>query len=214
MALSSRVEDVIVLLDLSSILLSLAACLFALVIYPHRHRSKQHLRYNKHRLYADKDGESTGESSAHFLNNATGTDFIICTTFGLFVTIARSVYTVLVLYRWSLEQWLQIGAWALLLSQCVILRLEIITPQHYYLGLLISTSTTPLSLALGWRGFHDVKAFLQGDLSASVFCAFDVAASMPCTLITILGLCLQRRPDVYWKNRLVDRQFTASALSR
>ena len=214
MSSSSRIDLSVAVAELGGVFAFFLAVVCSLVFRSRRHQSISRPGSFEHGFYTDKDGEGTRESSARFLDGLPGNLLTTCATSGLLTSIAHGVWTVLRVHEYRIERWLQVGAWALVLTQCLILRFEIASIRQYSLGMLIFTSSTLLVLGLVWSGSHDVIQFHRHRQLLAASCAFDLSEAILGIVIMVYSLSLPRRPDVYYKEKLVDRQFTVSAINR
>ena len=214
MVTSSLLVTVTTIAELGGIFISCAAFLGSLVAQFGNFRLDRLVTGSSHRRYANENGQASTESIVRFVEASYRHLLPVWATSVFFLISLRNVYTVLVLKEWQQHQWLQLGVCTLILAQCVLLRLEPASPKQYTLGLFIAGSASSLTLSIGWTGFQSLQSHGLSQDSLLPLLAINIAAMLISAAIMLRSLRLPRRPDVYWKNHLVDRQYAVSALCR
>ncbi|KAH7156326.1 P-loop containing nucleoside triphosphate hydrolase protein [Dactylonectria macrodidyma] len=170
-------------------------------------------RTPKDNFYEDPDGKATPESIAEFSNRKIKASILLLSAVGAGTSIAISVLSTLQQDKYGLflENWLITAAWAFILIHAISLGAHHSSVRSHDLGLwlfasaLIVTSLSITQLTQLLRQVPDSKdpvIILRAINTAVVF------------FLSLASILIPRRPDVFFKDSKVDRQWTVSALSR
>ena len=212
----SRKEDTLATLSSGFLLLSTLLCIYWAFCGVPRDDNDAPTKAHRRHLYANEDGFASIESQAQFFDRSPGNLAALCATSGLLVSILRCGFSVLFLHQYGLSEWTQVGGWALLLIQGVILRLKTASSAQYHVGVAVAVSAICLQLELAWSSVQDFTGFTGAHKHGQyrTLCIFDVFEAIIAINLMIGALRIPARPDVFWDYALVDRQFMASAFER
>ncbi|KAH6990845.1 P-loop containing nucleoside triphosphate hydrolase protein [Ilyonectria sp. MPI-CAGE-AT-0026] len=170
-------------------------------------------RTPKDNFYEDGDGKATPESIAEFSNRKTKTAILLLSAVGAGTSIAISVLSTLQQSKYGLfwENWLITAAWFLILIHAISLGAHHSSVRSHDLGLWLLASTLivaslsipHLTLVVRQIASHKDPVVILRAVNAIGVIALSVAS-----------ILIPRRPDVFFKGRKVDRQWTVSALNR
>ncbi|KAI8230908.1 ATP-dependent bile acid permease [Colletotrichum sp. SAR 10_96] len=173
-------------------------------------------RKPKDHFYEDKDGKSTPDASAAFSNRWPKTFINLFAFAGLALSVANSTLATLSLHtghydKLFIAEWLSTGIWALLALQSVSLAASNDSVHAYNLGLLIWFSGLVFSAV---QVLQNTEVFGHLLESNPVSFGLKIGGLVASVALTVTGLFLPRRPDVFFDGKVVDRLATVSAYSR
>ncbi|KAH7273597.1 P-loop containing nucleoside triphosphate hydrolase protein [Fusarium solani] len=168
-------------------------------------------RTPKDHFYEDEDGKSTPESTAAFSNRLPKASILASSTIGFGTWIAVSVFSSLELSSKLLENWLIAGAWGLVLLHAISLSAHHSSVKVHNLGLWLLASGLVVATLTVPQLITEAQHVSSDNVPVVILRAVNVVAVISLCLSSVL---LPRRPEVYFKNRKVDGQWTVSALSR
>ncbi|KAF9247626.1 hypothetical protein DTO027I6_732 [Penicillium roqueforti] len=166
-------------------------------------------------VYRDEDGEATEESLREFSDKWQRIAIALFSIAGFLVTLASAVLATLKLAITNSTPlvWLQFGVWILLAIQAVAFFAEPRPTSRYVLGhfafwgsiITIAVPGIELGILIFSRlGLPHGRLWVGLQL-AQIACA--ALRAVPCVL-------LPRRPDIYYEDKLVERELSVSLLSR
>ncbi|KAJ5696619.1 hypothetical protein N7536_007031 [Penicillium majusculum] len=166
-------------------------------------------------VYSDEDGEATEESLRAFSDKWQRGFIALFSVAGFLVTLALAVLATLKLTITNSTPliWLQFGVWTLLAIQAIAFFTEPRPTSRYVLGHFafwgsIIATVVP-SIELGILVFSQL-----GLPRGQVWVGLQLAQIASAALRAVLCVLLPRRPDVYHEDKLVEREFSVSLLSR
>ncbi|KAF5719122.1 ATP-dependent bile acid permease [Fusarium mundagurra] len=163
-------------------------------------------------FYEDADGKSTPESLAAFSNHLPKVFILALSTVGLGTSIAISVlHSLSQSDSLLLKNWLITGAWALILLHAISLSAHHAPVKVHDLGLWLFGSSLIVTTITVPQLIKGAQFFTRDNTVALVLHAANVGAAIFLCLFSVL---LPRRPDVFFKGKKVDEQWTVSAFSR
>ncbi|WYZ44130.1 hypothetical protein EsH8_VII_000566 [Colletotrichum jinshuiense] len=173
------------------------------------HKPKDH-------FYEDKDGKSTTESSAAFSNRWPKTLIFTFAFLGLAVSLANSVLATLSLHTGKYDglfvaEWLATGIWILLALQAVGIAATNDSVHAYNLGLWLWLSGLIFAAIQVLQNTSVFRDLLENN---PVSFGLKIASLVLVLAITVTGVALPRRPDVFYNGRAVDRLRTVPACTR
>ncbi|KAL2165366.1 hypothetical protein VTH06DRAFT_664 [Thermothelomyces fergusii] len=161
--------------------------------------------------YEDGDGKASPESLRAYSARLPKALAVVSAGVGLAVSIVLLVLSAAHARGQVLTSSLDIASWALLLFQAIAIASSRNSVQAYDLGLYTFFAATLLAgilFSLGSRIGEDLW------YSAPLLFALRAAELVSSISLATSALCIPRRPDVFYQGELVDRMWTASALSR
>lgn len=166
-------------------------------------------------VYEDQDGPASGESEREFSNTVQCCSIALLSLLGLLSSLAISVLATASRDNrpFPIEPWLHFAIWVLLGAQSVALFAEPLSTKRFNLGLynavaciiLLAAVCIYMTLGTSWFEFPsfntapDILTFIQ---------------SLAAFLSGCTSVLLPRRPNVFRNGKVVDRQYTASFISR
>ncbi|PNP66822.1 hypothetical protein FNYG_13552 [Fusarium nygamai] len=163
-------------------------------------------------FYEDADGKSTPESLAAFSNHLPKVFILALSAVGLGTSIAISVlHSLSQSDSLLLKNWLIAGAWALILLHAISLSAHHAPVKVHDLGLWLFGSSLIVATITVPQLINEAQFFTRNNTVALVLRAVNVGAVVFLCLSSVL---LPRRPDVFFKGKKVDEQWTVSAFSR
>lgn len=160
-------------------------------------------------VYEDKDGIATARSERASSSTIQRIILAVSVTFGVLAALGSSVRVTSGedISRMAM-QWLQFAGWILVLCQeCVL----ITTPSfrdRYRLGVWSALACLLLGIAAV------LANVLEHEVTPGPHTALTAVKSAASVILTLGNVSIPRRPDVYHDETPVDRQYTASLLSR
>ncbi|KAK3903780.1 P-loop containing nucleoside triphosphate hydrolase protein [Staphylotrichum tortipilum] len=176
------------------------------VVAPRPHRRDANLD-----AYEDGDGKATAESLKAYSATAPKSSVLASGAAGLAVSIALLVMSSTRQDGRLLVDSLTTGIWALLVLQALAIASCRSSTKAYSLGLCTFFSASALAGILLAQATKIAEPLLRSAPTTFALRAAELASSI---FLAVSALCLPRRPDVYYQGELVDRMFTASALTR
>lgn len=162
--------------------------------------------------YQDLDGKSTPEAVKAFSNKIPKAFVLLFVLIGLGLSIALSVLSTLDgkdgLF---LENWLAVGAWALLAFQSICIASSHEPVVAYDLGLHLALSSIVLIVVLAIQDTQVATHLLQSHIQIFITRVVEIATA---GCLCLSSISIPRRPDVFHDGHLVDRSYTNSAWSR
>ncbi|KGO69898.1 ABC transporter, integral membrane type 1 [Penicillium expansum] len=166
-------------------------------------------------VYRDEDGEATDESLRAFSDKWQRIAIALFSVAGFSVTLALAVLATLKLTitNSTLLVWLQFGVWTLLAIQAVAFFTEPRPTSRYVLGhfafwgsiIAIAVPSIELGiLVFSQLGLHHGRVWIGLQLG-------QIASA---ALRAVFCVLIPRRPDVYYEDKLVERELSVSLLSR
>ncbi|KAL2675266.1 hypothetical protein Neosp_011449 [[Neocosmospora] mangrovei] len=168
-------------------------------------------RTPKDHFYEDEDGKSTPESIAAFSNRLPKAFILASSTIGFGTWIATSIFSSLELSSKLLENWLIAGAWGLVLLHAISLSAHHSSVKVHNLGLWLLASGLVVATLTVPQLITEAQHVSSDNVPVVILRAVNVVAVISLCLSSVL---LPRRPEVYFKDRKVDGEWTVSALSR
>ncbi|KAF4979956.1 hypothetical protein FZEAL_3942 [Fusarium zealandicum] len=167
----------------------------------------------KDRFYEDVDGCATPDSLTKFTNNGVKITIFLYSLCGTSTSIGSLVLSSLhrVEEGLILENSFHTTAWALVLIHAICISVHHDAVKSYSLGLGLLGSACFLTISSVPRLIH--LAAHNHQLVGSDALLWTVSA-ISAVGLGITSSLLQRRPDVFFGGRKVDRQYTVSLLSR
>ncbi|KAF5631972.1 ATP-dependent bile acid permease [Fusarium tjaetaba] len=163
-------------------------------------------------FYEDADGKSTPESLAAFSNRLPKVFILALSAVGLGTSIAISVlHSLSQSDSLLLRNWLIAGAWALILLHAISLSAHHAPVKVHDLGLWLFGSSLIVATITVPQLIKEAQFFTRNNTVALVLRAVNVGAVV---LLCLSSVLLPRRPDVFFKGKKVDEQWTVSAFSR
>ncbi|KAF5978089.1 ATP-dependent bile acid permease [Fusarium coicis] len=163
-------------------------------------------------FYEDADGKSTPESLAAFSNRLPKVFILALSAVGLGTSIAISVlHSLSQSDSLLLKNWLIAGAWALILLHAISLSAHHAPVKVHDLGLWLFGSSLIVATITVPQLIKEAQFFTRNNTVALVLRAVNVGAVV---LLCLSSVLLPRRPDVFFKGKKVDEQWTVSAFSR
>ncbi|EFR03018.1 multidrug resistance-associated protein 13 [Nannizzia gypsea CBS 118893] len=166
-------------------------------------------------LPEDQDGVATEESISSY---STTIQMVVIYTASLVGLVASTLKAIMSTTQDSVrysevESWFQFGTFALLLPHVMALSFK-----HEYVNQFRLASYASLAsvVQLVMSGFLDVRLLTPAhyDNLTNFQFAIWIIPFVATACLLVACLCLPRRPDVFIKDKVVDRQYTVSALSR
>ncbi|KAM5355421.1 hypothetical protein ACJ41O_002067 [Fusarium nematophilum] len=169
-------------------------------------------RTPKDNFYQDGDGQSTPESIAAFSNRLPKSLILALSSLGFGTSISISVLSTLSSDQVELllNNWLITGAWGLILLHAVSLSAHHSSVKAHDLGLWLLASCLVVA-ALTIPQLIEEAQYASKDNIPLVLRAVNATAVVSLCFSCVL---LPRRPQVFFKGRRVDGEWTVSALSR
>ncbi|KAF5545328.1 ATP-dependent bile acid permease [Fusarium napiforme] len=163
-------------------------------------------------FYEDADGKSTPESLAAFSNRLPKVLILALSAVGLGTSIAISVlHSLSQSDSLLLKNWLIAGAWALILLHAISLSAHHAPVKVHDLGLWLFGSSLIVATITVPQLIKEAQFFTRNNTVALILRAVNVGAVV---LLCLSSVLLPRRPDVFFKGKKVDEQWTVSAFSR
>ncbi|KAF5609818.1 ATP-dependent bile acid permease [Fusarium pseudoanthophilum] len=163
-------------------------------------------------FYEDADGKSTPESLAAFSNRLPKVFILALSAVGLGTSIAISVlHSLSQSDSLLLKNWLIAGAWALILLHAISLSAHHAPVKVHDLGLWLFGSSLIVATITVPQLIKEAQFFTRNNTVALILRAVNVGAVV---LLCLSSVLLPRRPDVFFKGKKVDEQWTVSAFSR
>ncbi|RBQ81954.1 hypothetical protein FVER53590_00524 [Fusarium verticillioides] len=163
-------------------------------------------------FYEDADGKSTPESLAAFSNRLPKVFILALSAVGLGTSIAISVlHSLSQSDSLLLKNWLIAGAWALILLHAISLSAHHAPVKVHDLGLWLFGSSLIVATITVPQLIKEAQFFTRNNTVALVLRAVNVGAVV---LLCLSSVLLPRRPDVFFKGKKVDEQWTVSAFNR
>ncbi|KAM0742263.1 hypothetical protein ACQRIT_002440 [Beauveria bassiana] len=170
-------------------------------------------RAPKDNFYEDQDGVATPESIAAFSNKASKfvVTFLAASTAALSIAVAVLNSTASSHGSLFLSTWLTTSAWILILLQAACLSAHHNFIQVYNIGLgIFLASLVNIIVATAEANHVGQYRSLQHDVTLILrLCTLASAG-----LLAIASTLIPRRPDVFYHDEPVDRNFSVNALSR
>ncbi|KAJ3489903.1 hypothetical protein NLG97_g5894 [Lecanicillium saksenae] len=170
-------------------------------------------RAPKDNFYEDQDGVATPESMAAFSNKASkfAVTFLAASTAAL--SIALSVINSTDSSHGSLflPTWLTTAAWILILLQaaCMSAHHDFIKVYNIGLGIFLATLLN-IVVSTAETNFVGQHQSLQHDITLTLRVCILVSAG----LLAIASILIPRRPDVFYNDEPIDRNYSVNAMSR
>ncbi|ETI29167.1 hypothetical protein G647_01620 [Cladophialophora carrionii CBS 160.54] len=164
--------------------------------------------------YEDKDGVATQESEQSYSDQIPRLILILISLVACGVALATAILTTArSQLPLSLEQWLQFATWLLVLSQAAIIYVTPSSTQRYRLGVFSSFSALSIAIAVAVENISLWQAE-SSPLPRNIHLTFSIILFAAGIGLAVSSLCIPRRPDVYWNDKIVDRENTVSLLSK
>ncbi|CAK7221694.1 hypothetical protein SCUCBS95973_004586 [Sporothrix curviconia] len=164
-------------------------------------------------VYSDPDGTATAESVAAFSNKLTKTVVLLSALLGAGTSLAASILATPFTGRdeYFIANWLVTAAWLLILIQAIAIASMHQSTKAYTFGMYTFVCGITLSYVI-----VTLDSKVVADLLAHqpVIFGLRVAEVVAAVVVSFASVLLPRRPEVYYKNELVDRMYTTSALGR
>ncbi|OCK87864.1 ABC bile acid transporter [Cenococcum geophilum 1.58] len=159
--------------------------------------------------YQDEDGEASVDSTRSFADRLQRVAFACSAFIGSTAAFARYILTLNT--GKSLDRALQFGIWSCLMLQSLALFTEPTAPARFSIALQGSANCLNVLCALAMDIYANTIDWNSFDWRDRLLIFVEFAAV---GIACLHGVLLPRRPDVFWKGSLVDRQFTSSWLCR
>lgn len=170
-------------------------------------------RTPKDNFYSDVDGTSTPEAIASFSTKLPKSIILALSTLGSGTSIATSILCTLGNHSQDslVENWLTTASWAFISLHAICLGAHHSSVKSHDLGLWLLSSCFVVA-AITILQLVQVSVIADHLLEPVI-----ILRAVNIVIIIALGfssLLLPRRPDVFYKGRKVDAQWTVSALNR
>ncbi|KAI1875694.1 uncharacterized protein JN550_001980 [Neoarthrinium moseri] len=166
---------------------------------------------SKSDVYEDEDGKSTPEAVAAYSAKVPKAFILLFSLIGLGLSIALGVLSTLGESNGIfLENWLSVGAWALLTFQAISIASNRKSRASHDLGLHTALSCVLLVVVLAVQDDTIAEHLIKHD--PAIF-AMRVVEIVTLVALAFSSLQIPRRPDVFHEGKLVDRYYTESAWS-
>ncbi|KAL2256198.1 hypothetical protein VTK26DRAFT_2045 [Humicola hyalothermophila] len=159
--------------------------------------------------YEDADGTATLESLKAYSATLPKSSILLSAAAGCGISIALLVLSPVTEVS-LLAASLSTGTWGLLLFQAVAIASVRNSVQAYNLGLYTFLSSAVLAGILLAQGAQVAEFLLKHSPVVFSLRVVELVASI---CLAVSSLCIPRRPDVFYKGELVDREYTTTALS-
>ncbi|EKV04310.1 hypothetical protein PDIG_16670 [Penicillium digitatum PHI26] len=166
-------------------------------------------------VYRDEDGEATEESLRAFSDKWQRIAITLFSIAGFLVTLALAVLATLKLTITNSTPlvWLQFGVWIMLAIQAVAFFTEPRPTARYVLGHFAFWGSIVAIVVPGTE--LGILIFSQLGLHRGrIWVGLQLAQIASAALRAIFCVLIPRRPDVYYEDKLVEREFSVSLLSR
>ncbi|KAJ9605182.1 hypothetical protein H2200_010572 [Cladophialophora chaetospira] len=166
--------------------------------------------------YEDKDGVATEESQEAYSDFLTRLLLILISISACAIALASAIVTTTssqLPRSLSLEQWLQFATWLLFFYQATATYITPSSIQRYKLGIFSAFSALSLAVALAVENISLWQS-KRSPLPRNIHLTFSIILFVASIGFGITSLCIPRRPDVYWNEKIVDRENTVSLLSK
>ncbi|OAG42647.1 hypothetical protein AYO21_03232 [Fonsecaea monophora] len=164
--------------------------------------------------YEDKDGKATEESQRAYSDFVVRLILIIISTIAFLDALGTAVLTTTRPHlSLTVEQWLQFATWFLVLFQTVAIYVTPSSKHRYRLGIFTSFSSLLIAIAVAVENISLWQSKVT-PLPRNVHLTLSLVQFICGILLLFAGLSIPRRPDVYWNDKVVDRQNTVAALSK
>ncbi|KAL9596849.1 MAG: hypothetical protein Q9219_005519 [cf. Caloplaca sp. 3 TL-2023] len=186
----------------------------ALVVSIKRFSSRRRSGYDElEKLYEDEDGVATALSQKRFATAWLLYLVLGGASLGLCLSIATAVQsTVHSPAGRDAHEWFHVASWAFLLFQSVTLLRERNPVRRFNSAFISAIAFLIPAISLSWELFPLSYA---GDRAKHVPFLVLIALQIACAVVSFLCcLLLPRRPLVYFSGHVVDKEFSASTLSR
>ena len=190
-------------------------CHPALILTLKRFLGKKSKFFDLSDRYEDEDGVATETSEAAYSDFIQRLILILVSVVGTLSALALAVIatskapssTILI------GQWLQFAIWNPILLQAVVLFITPSSTARYRLGVLSAASSLVIVIALA------IEAVLlrpREDLGIhlNLYLTFGTVQWLSAFILTIVSVLIPRRPDVYYNEKVVDRENTTSILGK
>ncbi|KIV78105.1 hypothetical protein PV11_09860 [Exophiala sideris] len=179
-----------------------------------RFRAKQNHYRDLSGLYEDEDGVATVESQASYSDTTPRWILIITSIVASLDALTTAVLTTTRSHQsLTLEQWLQLASWLLLLFQVITIFVTPSSLERYNLGIYSAASAFLLVVALGFENLSLWQSEVN-PLPRNTHLALSIIQIVCGVTLFFASLSIPRRPDVYWNEKVVDRQNTTSVLGK
>ncbi|CAG8909403.1 unnamed protein product [Penicillium egyptiacum] len=201
-------------LALSLVALDSIPALHSIARIARKSRDYEPIQLAKH-VYHDEDGEATEESLREFSDKWQRIAIALFSIAGFLVTLALAVLATskLAITNSTPLIWLQFGVWILLAVQAVAFFTEPRPTSRYVLshfafwGSIVATAVPGTELG--------ILVFSQLGLPhGRVWVGLQLAQIASAALRAVFCVLIPRRPDVYFEDKLVERELSVSLLSR
>ncbi|KAI9171700.1 ATP-dependent bile acid permease [Paramyrothecium foliicola] len=164
-------------------------------------------------FYEDVDGKSTPEAVAAFSNKRAKAAILILSAFGFILSAVISVSSTLEPVHKAIvvANWLSTAAWAIILIQAIFLGAIHSSVRAHDLGVWAFASCVATAVAIIPQTFRTAQDAIS--LGEPILILQFINGGVV-ILLAVACLLLPRRPDVFFRGRVVDRQWTYSVLSR
>ncbi|KIX00443.1 uncharacterized protein Z518_10582 [Rhinocladiella mackenziei CBS 650.93] len=196
--------------------LVLVALLSIPAFYQHlrriRAKKDQHQDLSDH--YHDDDGVATEESEEAYSDFFPRLILILLSTVASLDALVTAVLTTTRPHvSLTFEQWLQFATWLLVLFQAVAILMTPSSLQRYNLGIFSGGSTLFITIAVAADNISLWQSKIN-PLPRNAHLTLSIVQFVCGVLLVFASLSIPRRPDVYWNEKLVDRQNTVSVLGK
>ncbi|EFW99141.1 ABC bile acid transporter [Grosmannia clavigera kw1407] len=164
-------------------------------------------------LYEDADGKATAASVKAFTAKLPKAAIFLSAVLGSAVSLSASILVTLHLAHdgFLVEDWLATAAWNLILLQAIAIVFTRNSTRAYSYGLYTFTSGLLLSFVVLTQDSQVLDEVLN---EYPVLFGLRVAEIVAIVGVCMAGILLPRRPDVYFKDEMVDRMYSTSAYGR
>ncbi|OAP61776.1 hypothetical protein AYL99_03979 [Fonsecaea erecta] len=179
-----------------------------------RLRAKKDQYQELSQCYEDKDGKATEESQRAYSDFIVRLILIIISTIAFLDALATAILTTTrPQLSLTLEQWLQFATWVLVLFQAIAIYVTPSSRQRYRLGIFTAFSSLLIAVAVAVENISLWQSNVA-PLPRNAHLTLSLVQFICGILLVFTSLLIPRRPDVYWNDKVVDRQNTVSALSK
>ncbi|KZF26219.1 ABC bile acid transporter [Xylona heveae TC161] len=166
-------------------------------------------------LYEDQDGVATEKSQAAFSDKIPKLFVYLSSVLGSSVTLASALWATLnpekSLLIWN---WLQFGAWMLLILQAASFALEKDSVKRFRVSCYGAVSSFVLFLAIAVVNLLHFSKTGSTAKESAVHIGLQIGSAFATLVLLFAYLFIPRRADVYYNGRIVDRQYSATAIER
>ena len=200
---------------IASLVIVAVLCHPALILTLKRFLGKKTKFFELSDRYEDEDGVATEESEAAYSDFIQRLILILVSAVGSLDALGLAVIaTSHASHRKvSVGQWLQFAAWMPILLQAIVIFITPSSRARYRLGVLSAASSLTIFIALAVEAVL-LRPVEDLNISRNRYLTLGIVQWLSALILTFTSVLIPRRPDVYYKEKVVDRENTASVLSK